>query len=145
MRATPYFLGCGGHKGDGGGGRAVPEEAKELARRHFEEIWNQRNLAVCDEIMAEEYFEHAAAPFSQSILGRVNGPQGMRRTVEWLLAQFPDLQLTIEAIVADGDTVAVRVLSEGTNLGALNEACRLRASALAPARATGSGLRRASW
>jgi len=28
----------------------------------------------------------------------------MRGVVEWLLAQFPDLQMTIEAIVADGDT-----------------------------------------
>jgi SnoaL-like polyketide cyclase len=28
--------------------------------------------------------------------------------------------MTIEAIVAEGDTVAVRILSQGTNLGALN-------------------------
>ena len=121
MMDTPYFLECGGYEGDGGG-RAVLEEAKELARRHFEEIWNQRNLEACDEIMAEEYFEHAAAPFSHSTPGRVNGPQAMRRTVQWLLAQFPDLQMTIEEILAEGDKVAVRVLSEGTNLGALNEA-----------------------
>jgi predicted ester cyclase len=99
----------------------VSEEAKELARRHFEQIWNQRNLEACEEIMAEEFFENAAAPFSQSAPGMVNGPQAMRRTVEWLLAQFPDLRMTIEAIVAEGDTVAVRVLSEGTNLGVLNE------------------------
>ena len=36
------------------------------------------------------------------------------------MAQFPDLQMTIEAMVAEGDTVAVRVVSEGTNLGPLN-------------------------
>jgi predicted ester cyclase len=36
------------------------------------------------------------------------------------LAQFPDLQMTIEAMVAEGDTVAVRVVSEGTNLRPLN-------------------------
>ena len=44
----------------------------------------------------------------------------MRQTAQWLLAQFPDLQMTIEAMVAEWDTVAVRVLSEGTNLGPLN-------------------------
>ena len=44
----------------------------------------------------------------------------MRQTAEWLLAQFPDLHMTIEAMVAEGDTVAVRVLSGGTNLGPLN-------------------------
>jgi predicted ester cyclase len=44
----------------------------------------------------------------------------MRQTAQWLLAQFPDLQMRIEAMVAEGDTVAVRVSSEGTNLGPLN-------------------------
>jgi predicted ester cyclase len=70
--------------------------------------------------MAEEYLEHAPAPFSESAPGRVNGPQAMRKTAEWLLAQFPDLHMKIEAMITEGDTVAVRVLSEGTNLGPLN-------------------------
>ena len=94
--------------------------SKELVRRHFEEIFNRKNLAVCDEIMAEDFVEHAVAPFAQSAPGRVNGPRAMRATAEWLLAQVPDLHMTVEAIVAEGDTVAVRVLSEGTNLGPLN-------------------------
>jgi predicted ester cyclase len=98
----------------------VSEESKELVRRHFEGIWNRKNLAVCGEIIAEDYVEHAATPFSQSAPGRVNGPQAMRATAEWLLGQFPDLCMTVEAMVAEGDTVAARVLSEGTNLGALN-------------------------
>ena len=59
-------------------------------------------------------------PFSESAPGRVKGPQAMRQSAEWLLAQFPDLHMTIEAMIAEGDTVAVRVLSEGTNLGPLN-------------------------
>ena len=46
----------------------------------------------------------------------------MRATAEWLLAQFPDLHMTIEAMIAEGDTVAARILSEGTNLGPLNGA-----------------------
>jgi predicted ester cyclase len=98
----------------------MSEANKELVRRHFEKIFNRRNLAVCDEIMAEEFVEHAAAPFAQSAPGRVNGPQAMRATAEWLLAQFPDLHMTIEAMIVEGDTVAVRILSEGTNLGAIN-------------------------
>jgi predicted ester cyclase len=50
----------------------------------------------------------------------VNGPQAMRQTAEWLLAQFPDLHMIIEAMIAEGDTVVVRIVSEGTNLGPLN-------------------------
>jgi len=98
----------------------VSEANKELVRRHFEEIFNRQNLEICDEMMAEDYVEHAAAPFSESAPGRVNGPKAMRQTADWLLAQFPDLHMTIEAILAEEDTVAARILSEGTNLGSLN-------------------------
>jgi ketosteroid isomerase-like protein len=98
----------------------MSEANKELVRRHFEEIWNQKDLAVADELMAEDYLEHAVAPFGQAEPGRVNGPAAMRETAQWLLAQFPDMHMHIEAIVAEGDLVAVRVLSEGTNTGPLN-------------------------
>jgi predicted ester cyclase len=98
----------------------VSEANEDLVRRHFEEIFDQKNLEVCDEMMAEDYVEHAAAPFSESAPGKVNGPVAMRQTADWLSAQFPDLPMTIEAMVAEGDTVAVRVVSEGTNLGLLN-------------------------
>jgi predicted ester cyclase len=98
----------------------MSEANKELLRRHFEEIFNRKNLAVCDETMAEDFVEHAAAPFAGSAPGRVRGPQAMRASVEWLQAQFPDLHMTIEAVISDGDAVAVRILSEGTSLGALN-------------------------
>jgi steroid delta-isomerase-like uncharacterized protein len=98
----------------------MSEANRELVRRHFEELWNRGDMAVAGELMAEDYLEHAVAPFGQVEPGRVNGPAAMRQTAEWLLAQFPDLQMRIEAIVAEGDTVAVRVVSEGTNLGPLN-------------------------
>jgi predicted ester cyclase len=98
----------------------MSEATKELVRRHFEEIWNRKDLAAADELMAQDYREHAIAPFGQVEPGSDNGPAAMRETAQWLLAQFPDLQMTIEAMVAEGDTVAVRVLSEGTNLGPLN-------------------------
>ena len=52
----------------------MSEANKELVRRLFEEIFNRKNLAVCDEIMAEDFVEHAAAPFAPSAPGRVNGP-----------------------------------------------------------------------
>jgi predicted SnoaL-like aldol condensation-catalyzing enzyme len=89
----------------------MSEANKELVRRHFQEIWNQRQLDVCDEIMADSYVEHARAPFGTTEPGAVVGPQAMRETVQWLLAQFTDITMTIEAMAADGDTAAVRVLS----------------------------------
>ena len=93
---------------------------KNLVRRHFEEIWNQRKMAACDELMADDFSEHAAAPFAATAPGKVHGPTAMRGTAEWLLGQFPDLSMRIESIVADEDMVAVRIRSTGTNSGKLN-------------------------
>jgi predicted ester cyclase len=98
----------------------MSEANKELVQRYVEEVFNRKNVAVCDDIIAEDYVEHAVAPFAQSAPGKVNGPQAMRETAESLFAQFPDMHMTVEAIIAQGDTVAVRVIAEGTNLGTLN-------------------------
>jgi predicted ester cyclase len=98
----------------------MSEENKEVVRRYFEDVFNQRDLGASDELMAQDYVENAVAPFGRSAPGKVNGPQATRDTAQWLLAQFPDIRMSIEAIVAEGDTVAARVVSEGTNLGALN-------------------------
>lgn len=98
----------------------MSEANKALVREHFEEIFNRQDLDACDRLMADDYIEHAVAPFGEAEPGRVDGPQAMRATAEWLLGQFPDMQMTVEAIVAEDDLVACRVLSEGTNLGPLN-------------------------
>jgi len=91
--------------------------AEDLVRRYFLEHVNQRNLDAVEMTVAALYAEHAAAPFTQSEPGVVDGPAATRDTVRWLVGQFPDLHFTIEALVSQGDTVAVRVLAEGTNLG----------------------------
>ncbi len=98
----------------------MPATNQELVRRFFDDAFNSQNMAACEAIMADQYVEHAVAPFGQSAPGQVNGPVHLRETVAWLRAQFPDLHMSIEAMIADADLVACRILSEGTNLGKLN-------------------------
>jgi predicted ester cyclase len=98
----------------------MSDSTKALVERYFEEFFNRRDLDHAGEIVAVDYTEHAVAPFGQTEPGRVNGPDTMRQTVAWLAEQFPDLRMTVEALVAEGDLVAARVRSEGTNLGKLN-------------------------
>ena len=90
---------------------------KQLARRYFDDIINGRRFDLCHEIVARTYVEHAAAPFSDSEPGEVDGPDATTATVRWLLEQFPDLHFTIDAVVAEGDLVCIRATGEGTNLG----------------------------
>jgi predicted ester cyclase len=98
----------------------MSEANKELVSRHFEQIFNLRNFDACDELISEDYVEHALAPFGDREPGRVNGPRHLRAVAEWLQEQFPDGHMTVEAIVSEGDMVAARVHGEGTNLGRLN-------------------------
>ena len=98
----------------------MKERNEETIRRWVEELWNGRDLDLCDELIAARFVEHATAPFSAQEPGEVDGPATMRASVTWLLGQFPDLTMTIQAIATDGDLVAVRVSSRGTNLGRLN-------------------------
>jgi len=98
----------------------MSEANKALAQRFFEEILTRQNYAASGEIMAEHYIEHAVAPFGQSEPGSVHGPQHARSAAEWLHAQFPDLRMRVEMVIAEGDLVSCRVYSEGTNLGLFN-------------------------
>ncbi len=95
----------------------MSEANKDLVRRHFERIWNQRDDEACDELMADDYIENAVAPFGTALPGRVHGPTATRGTVAWLTMQFPDIRMEVEALVAEDDLVVARVVSTGTNLG----------------------------
>ena len=101
--------------------REVPLDTNAaLVHRLFERVFNQREVDLCDELFADDYVEHAVAPFANEEPGAVRGPEHMRNVVAWLVDQFPDVAMNIEAIASEHDLVAVRVMSEGTNLGKLN-------------------------
>lgn len=92
------------------------ETNADLVRRWIG-IFNHRDFEACSAIGAEAYVEHAIGPFGQVAPGPVKGPAYLRETAEWLLAQFPDIEMTLDAVVSEGDLVAARVTSTGTNLG----------------------------
>ena len=64
------------------------EQHTALVRRFIDEFWNQGNLAVADELLAPE----VAARYKD-------------RAAQ-IRAQVPDVEITIEEMVADGDLVA---------------------------------------
>jgi predicted ester cyclase len=88
--------------------------------RDWVAVFNTGDAGRADRIVSQRFVEHATAPFSQNTPGRVDGPVHLKEASSWLRAQFPDLRMEIEAIVAERDTVAVLVTSTGTNRGPLN-------------------------
>ena len=89
------------------------EENKVLIRRFYEEVFNKRNLAALDEFYAPDHVDHTLPP------GLPVGPEGTKQAIAMILSGFPDLHVTIEDMIAEGDKVVIRFTTHGTQLGRL--------------------------
>ncbi len=88
------------------------EENKAIARRWFEAGISGHNPTVVDEVCAPDFINHdRGAP--------EGGREGLKQLLAGGLAAMPDLRATIEDMVAEGDTVAVRSTFHGTQTGDL--------------------------
>ncbi len=88
------------------------EENKAAERRFYEEVWNKHHLGAVDELVAPNVVEHNPVDPGQG-----PGREGFRKTVAMALSAFPDVQATIEDMVAEGDKVVVRWTGKGTHRG----------------------------
>ncbi len=89
------------------------EENKALIRRFYEEVFNKRNLAALAEFYASDHIDHTLPP------GLPVGPEGTRQAIAVMLAGLPDLYITIEDMIAEGDKVVTRFTTHGTQQGTL--------------------------
>jgi len=88
------------------------EANKATNRRFYEEVINQKHLAVVDEIAGATYVSHSFPP------GLPPGREGLKAFVGAFHAAFPDGHLSIDQMIAEGDTVATRLTFRGTHTGA---------------------------
>ena len=91
---------------------ATEQANKEFARRWNEEIWDQQNLGVIDDLVADDFVGR-----DPSRPEPVRGPEGVREVVEILFSAFPDTQVDLEGVVAEGDRIAMRITASGTHEG----------------------------
>jgi predicted ester cyclase len=83
---------------------------KLLARRSFEEIWNQRNLAAIEEIYAPDYIGHIAATTDV-----IRGVEGFKQFVGVFQFLFSNTRFTIADQLAEGEQVASRWTARTTD------------------------------
>ena len=85
---------------------------KETVRRVFVEAMGQGRLAAVDECLAENAVDrHPFAADEPDMRAHLKGAIGMLR------GAMPDLVVTVEDLVAEGDKVAARVTLQGTHTG----------------------------
>lgn len=93
----------------------MSEENKAVNRRQLEEVWNKHNLDAIDEFYAPDYVNHSAPP------GFAGDRDGLRTLIGMYLGAFPDLKVTNEDELADGDKVITRWTVTGTHTGQFGE------------------------
>jgi predicted ester cyclase len=87
------------------------DENRAIVRRYYDEVLNGRTVAVLDEIAVADYIENDPFP------GMGNGREQLKLRAGALLSAFAPCTFKIEDIVAEGDRVAVRWRSRGTQSG----------------------------
>ena len=88
-------------------------ENKARILRYWEEVWNQRKLALVEAFTAPEYRDHTPHRTTEVRPGAV----GHTQSIVDCLTAFPDLEVAIEELIAEGDLVMVRTTWRGTHQG----------------------------
>jgi predicted ester cyclase len=91
----------------------TPDEHKAIIRRYVDTVFNQQQLDRADETVASDFVDHAA------LAGQAGGLTGAKQKWAMFHAAIPDLRVTIEDMVADGEKVAVRRELPGHSSGSV--------------------------
>lgn len=86
----------------------------EIVHRLHVEAYQEGNLEVADELLADDYEEHNPVGMEG-----VEGPAGYKQVVEVFRAAFPDLSVDIHETMVDGDLTLIRYTVRGTHEGPL--------------------------
>ena len=87
------------------------EENKAVVRRYIEELWGQGNMALADELVSRDLVDHNPMP------GQSPDYDGHHQVVQMFRAAFPDVQMTLEDLIAEGDRVVDRWTMRATHTG----------------------------
>ena len=85
-----------------------------IARWFIAEAFSTGNLAPADEWIAPNFVNHdpGTPPLP-------TGPEGYKQLAGGYRAGFPDIQITVDDLLSEGNKVAGRWTARGTNTGAL--------------------------
>jgi predicted ester cyclase len=90
----------------------MSEENKDLARRAWEQVAD--NPDIIDEVYAPDVVWHEPDQ-------EIRGIQEAKQFVTTYKTAFPDMTVTVEDVIAEGDKVVTRVTLRGTHQGETEE------------------------
>lgn len=87
----------------------LTERNKAVARRVFEDVLSQGKLEAVDELYAPDFVNH-------DLRGDIPLKEDRESTRGWRAA-FPNLEMKVEKLLAEGDLVSVVWIARGVNTG----------------------------
>jgi steroid delta-isomerase-like uncharacterized protein len=91
----------------------MSEANKQLVIRWYNEVWNDRNESAIDAMYSPQGKAYGF-PDPGSV---VEGPEAFKQVHRVFCGAFPDLRVTVEQLVAEGDFVAARWRCDMTHSG----------------------------
>jgi steroid delta-isomerase-like uncharacterized protein len=85
---------------------------KALTRRWFEEVWNNRRRDLIYELSHRDAVTYGLAEGATA-----TGIDQFMPFYDRFIATFPDIHITVEDVIAEGDKTAVRLTAQGTHTG----------------------------
>ena len=90
------------------------EANEQASRKILEEVFGAGKYDLADDVIRADAIGHDPA-----LPEPVKGPEGLKEAARGYRAAFPDLEMTINQTVAEGDLVAIRWTAQGTHKGDL--------------------------
>jgi len=88
------------------------EQNKALFRRLVEEVFNKGNVSTIDEFLAPNFVEREVLP-----PGTPSGREGVKQLTMMFRTAFPDFNVSIDDMIAEGDKIVARTTWSGTQKG----------------------------
>ncbi len=85
---------------------------KEVIRRLYKEVWNERKLEVIDQLVSQSH-----ALISPLVLGPGMGPAAYKKEIASFIGAFPDLRFTVEETICEKDKIVASWTFTGTHKG----------------------------
>ena len=85
------------------------EANKAIVLRVFEDAINTHNPALVYELYAPEFVDRSASP------GQLPGPAGIEQALNYFNTILPDVEVTVDASIAEDDLVATQETWRGTD------------------------------
>lgn len=89
----------------------MSEANKALALRVPLEAFVQGRVGVIDEVISPDLIDHGSPP------GLPPGREGVKLLVQAVRSAFPDLMITVNQAIAEGDLVMLHITASGTMTG----------------------------